>query len=233
MPWWRDAGAGGCASGQGGRPGTRRSRQRCLVGTRARAARACRAVGWAAAARRPALSLEHGHAERARLLSRYTCREDLEWASPWLKAVGSAQRSKEDGAMSSDRTMASGTKRTPPVEDLPDRDGCGPIGFAGDRNALYERHLTFLRRADLRWRGHGSATRPSRGPCETSFRQRWLRTEQTYASENAKRVYYLSMEFLDRALPRQQHHEPAPRSGCQTRRRRQEPRLACHPRGRA
>ena len=26
--------------------------------------------------------------------------------------------------------------------------------------------------------------------------QRWLRTEGTYASENAKRVYYLSMEFL-------------------------------------
>src|SRR5690349_20582495 len=26
--------------------------------------------------------------------------------------------------------------------------------------------------------------------------QRWLRTEQTYARQNPKRVYYLSMEFL-------------------------------------
>jgi starch phosphorylase len=26
--------------------------------------------------------------------------------------------------------------------------------------------------------------------------QRWLKTENTYARENPKRVYYLSMEFL-------------------------------------
>ena len=98
--------------------------------------------------------------------------------------------------MSSDRTMASGTKRTPPVEDLLDRYGCGPIGFAGDRNALYERHLTFDNVVDSQAAGPRERYEAIARSVRDILSQRWLRTEQTYARENAKRVYYLSMEFL-------------------------------------
>ena len=121
-------------------------RRRRLVRAWARAARACRAVDWAAAARRPALSPEYGHAERARLLSRCTRREDLEWAPPRLTAAecfgkrapiviprvhrstAPVSKRREDDAMSSEKTMAPAVKRSaPPVEDLLERYGCGPI----------------------------------------------------------------------------------------------------------
>src|SRR4029450_10518887 len=42
--------------------------------------------------------------------------------------------------------------------------------------------------------------------------QRWILTEQTYARENPKRVYYLSMEFLIGRAPGQQRDESAARS---------------------
>ena len=98
--------------------------------------------------------------------------------------------------MSSDRTMAPGTRRTPPVEDLLDRYGCGPISLAGDRNALYERHLTFDNVVDSQAAGPRERYEAIARSVRDILSQRWLRTEGTYASENAKRVYYLSMEFL-------------------------------------
>ena len=45
-------------------------------------------------------------------------------------------------------------------------------------------------------RHRASATRPPRARSETFSRDRWLRTDETYARENPKRVYYLSIEFL-------------------------------------
>src|SRR5262249_52013849 len=74
--------------------------------------------------------------------------------------------------------------------------GCGPIEFSGTDNALYERHLLFdnvvkLTDADDRER-YEAAARSVRD----ILSQRWLLTEDTYERENAKRVYYLSMEFL-------------------------------------
>ena len=42
----------------------------------------------------------------------------------------------------------------------------------------------------------GSATKPPPARCETSSADRWLRTDETYARENPKRVYYVSIEFL-------------------------------------
>src|SRR5262245_54318823 len=63
-------------------------------------------------------------------------------------------------------------------------------------DALYDRHLLFDNVVD-------PATAAPRQRYEALARsvrdvlsRRWVRTEQTYERENAKRVYYLSMEFL-------------------------------------
>ncbi|HTW64259.1 MAG TPA: glycogen/starch/alpha-glucan phosphorylase [Bryobacteraceae bacterium] len=68
--------------------------------------------------------------------------------------------------------------------------------FAGNQNALYERHLAFDNIVDLpaidareRFEAFARAVRDV-------LSERWLRTKDTYARQNPKRVYYLSMEFL-------------------------------------
>ena len=72
----------------------------------------------------------------------------------------------------------------------------GPITFSGDADSLYDRHLTFDHVTPA-----GSASR--RDKFEAVARsvrdvlsQRWIGTEQAYQAQNAKRVYYLSLEFL-------------------------------------
>src|SRR5580693_5890283 len=77
-----------------------------------------------------------------------------------------------------------------------ERYGTGPIHFAGADSGLYERHLLFdnvvaAERTDARDRFEAFA-RSGRDVLS----QRWTLTQQTYASKDAKRIYYLSMEFL-------------------------------------
>ena len=74
--------------------------------------------------------------------------------------------------------------------------GCGPVQFAGTDDALYERHLLFdngvaLEAATARDRFEALAR-----SVRDILSQRWLLTEKTYAQQNPKRLYYLSMEFL-------------------------------------
>jgi glycogen phosphorylase len=77
-----------------------------------------------------------------------------------------------------------------------DRFNCGPAAFSGDRDPLYERHLTFYQVVPV------AAVTP-RVKFEAIARsvrdllsQRWIKAEQTYQTRNVKRVYYLSLEFL-------------------------------------
>jgi len=74
--------------------------------------------------------------------------------------------------------------------------GCGPIRFAGTENAFYERHLLFEKAIDL----EAATPRDQFEAFARSLRdvlsQRWMLTEKTYQRRNAKRIYYLSMEFL-------------------------------------
>jgi starch phosphorylase len=76
------------------------------------------------------------------------------------------------------------------------RYDCGPVKLSGDTDALYERHVTF----DQVVAETGTTARDKFEAIARSVRdvlsQRWLKTEQTYQQRNAKRVYYLSMEFL-------------------------------------
>ena len=74
--------------------------------------------------------------------------------------------------------------------------GVGAMRFAGAPDALYERHLKFDNvvepgSSDLRER-YEAAARSIRD----ILSDRWLRTDETYARENPKRVYYISIEFL-------------------------------------
>ena len=81
-------------------------------------------------------------------------------------------------------------------DQLRDQYSCGPVQFAGTDDGLYERHLTFDQVIDLA----DATSRDQFEACAHSVRdilsQRWIHTEKTYERQNAKRVYYLSMEFL-------------------------------------
>src|SRR5215471_16814565 len=74
--------------------------------------------------------------------------------------------------------------------------GCGPVRFTGSDDGLYRRHLLFDNVIDLT----AAIPRVEFEAFARSVRdilsQRWVLTEKTYERENAKRVYYLSMEFL-------------------------------------
>ena len=74
--------------------------------------------------------------------------------------------------------------------------GCGPIQFAGAADALYERHLLFDNVVDTRLAGAREWFEAVARSVRDVLSQRWVRTEQTYARENPKRIYYLSIEFL-------------------------------------
>jgi starch phosphorylase len=82
------------------------------------------------------------------------------------------------------------------VSELLKQYGCGPIGFVGSENAFYDRHLVFDRVIDP----HVATARERFEAFSHSIRdvlaQRWALTRSTYEKTNAKRVYYLSMEFL-------------------------------------
>src|SRR5215468_4818079 len=74
--------------------------------------------------------------------------------------------------------------------------GCGPVELTGSADALYERHLLFDNVADPATIGARERYEAFARSVRDVLSQRWVRTEQTYARQNPKRVYYLSMEFL-------------------------------------
>src|SRR5215831_16173140 len=82
------------------------------------------------------------------------------------------------------------------VADLLKQYGCGPVPFVGAEAAFYERHLVFDRVIDP---NHASA-RERFEAFSSSVRdilsRRWVQTKTAYDQHNAKRIYYLSMEFL-------------------------------------
>jgi len=73
---------------------------------------------------------------------------------------------------------------------------CGSIDFAGTSDALFERHLMFDNVVAAATVGHREQYEAVARSVRDVLSQRWLRTEYTYAQENPKRIYYLSMEFL-------------------------------------
>ena len=99
--------------------------------------------------------------------------------------------------MSTERTASSRPGPGPDrVSKLLSQYGCGPIQFVGTDSALYERHLVFDHVLDLQAAGPRERFEAIARAIRDVLAQRWVQTEKTYARENPKRVYYLSMEFL-------------------------------------
>ncbi|MBV8193796.1 MAG: glycogen/starch/alpha-glucan phosphorylase [Alphaproteobacteria bacterium] len=80
--------------------------------------------------------------------------------------------------------------------NLLERYGRGPVQLTEAGDALYERHLMFGSLTDPAEAGLRQRYEAVARSVRDILAQRWHLTEQTYAHENPKRVYYLSMEFL-------------------------------------
>ena len=98
--------------------------------------------------------------------------------------------------MKTKATFAPTTQRTTETAKLLKQYGCGPIEFSGHDNALFERHLLFDNVVKLTVAGERERFEAVARSVRDVLSQRWVLTEETYERENAKRVYYLSMEFL-------------------------------------
>jgi glycogen phosphorylase len=82
------------------------------------------------------------------------------------------------------------------VSELLRQYGCGPIPFVGTENAFYERHLIFDRAIDPDVATARERFEAFAHSIRDILAQRWVLTKKTYERTNAKRIYYLSMEFL-------------------------------------
>src|SRR5215470_8401032 len=70
----------------------------------------------------------------------------------------------------------------------------GPLGFTDTDS--YDRHVVFDHGVPMEAASDRDRFEAVARVLRDLLTQRWLLTEQTHARENAKRVYYLSMEFL-------------------------------------
>src|SRR5215471_7959147 len=82
------------------------------------------------------------------------------------------------------------------ISKLFEQYGCGPVHLTGTHDGLYERHLLFDNVIDPAAAGPRERFEAFARSVRDILSQRWVLTENTYARENPKRIYYLSMEFL-------------------------------------
>src|SRR5271168_909732 len=82
------------------------------------------------------------------------------------------------------------------LSELLNQYGCGPIPFVGTENAFYERHLVFDRVIDPKVATARERFEAFSRSVRDILAQRWVLTKATYERQNAKRIYYLSLEFL-------------------------------------
>src|SRR5579863_6495380 len=82
------------------------------------------------------------------------------------------------------------------VSNVLQQFGYGTVPFIGTENAFYERHLVFDRAIDPKVASARERFEAFSRSVRDVLAQRWVQTKQTYERENAKRIYYLSMEFL-------------------------------------
>jgi glycogen phosphorylase len=68
--------------------------------------------------------------------------------------------------------------------------------FSGSPDALYERHLKFDNIVEPETANTRERYKAAARAVRDILSDRWLRTYKTYAHENPKRVYYVSIEFL-------------------------------------
>ncbi|MGC2548986.1 MAG: glycogen/starch/alpha-glucan phosphorylase [Candidatus Sulfotelmatobacter sp.] len=88
------------------------------------------------------------------------------------------------------------TTSEPPASDIFQHYGCESTPFIGTENAFYERHLVFDRAIDTKVACPRERFEAFSRSVRDILAQRWVLTKNTHERENAKRIYYLSMEFL-------------------------------------
>ena len=77
-----------------------------------------------------------------------------------------------------------------------DQYGLGAARFAGAPDALYERRMKFDNLVEPESANARERYKAAARAVRDILSDRWLRTNETYARENPKWVYYLSIEFL-------------------------------------
>jgi starch phosphorylase len=82
------------------------------------------------------------------------------------------------------------------ISELLKQYGSGPIPFVGTESAFYERHLVFDRAIDPKVASARERFEAFSRSVRDVLAQRWVLTKTTYEQQNAKRIYYLSLEFL-------------------------------------
>src|ERR1700684_3538589 len=82
------------------------------------------------------------------------------------------------------------------VSDALQQYGYGAMPFIGTENAFYERHLVFDRAIDPKAASARERFEAFSSSVRDILAHRWVLTKNTYEGANAKRIYYLSMEFL-------------------------------------
>src|SRR6267142_599890 len=85
---------------------------------------------------------------------------------------------------------------TSKASDLLEQYGSGSTPLVGAEGAFYERHLVFDRVIDPKVASARERFEAFSRSVRDILAQRWVLTKTTYERENAKRIYYLSMEFL-------------------------------------
>src|SRR5580700_6876379 len=85
---------------------------------------------------------------------------------------------------------------TSKASDLLEQYGSGSIPLVGAEDSFYERHLIFDRVIDPKVASARERFEAFSRSVRDILAQRWVLTKTTYERENAKRIYYLSMEFL-------------------------------------
>ena len=86
--------------------------------------------------------------------------------------------------------------KTTDIRELLQQYGSSAIPFMGKEDALYERHLVFDRAIDPTVASARERFEAFSHSVRDILAQRWVLTKRTYEQQNAKRIYYLSMEFL-------------------------------------
>jgi glycogen phosphorylase len=86
--------------------------------------------------------------------------------------------------------------KTADISELLQPYGSGALRLAGTDDSLYERHLVFDRAIDPKVASARERFEAFSHSVRDILAQRWVKTKTTYEQQNAKRIYYLSMEFL-------------------------------------
>jgi glycogen phosphorylase len=82
------------------------------------------------------------------------------------------------------------------VSELLQQYSSDSIKFVGTQDALYERHLIFDRAINPKVASARERFEAFAHSVRDLLAQRWVKTKTTYEQQNAKRIYYLSLEFL-------------------------------------